>query len=1346
MVKRGYSAENAAAPTGTNTGMDRWRFALDHGAQGLWDWNLDSGVVYCSDNLLAMLGIDGANDMLFANWIGLLHADHRAALLVGLDGLLAGVPEYTGEYRIRTATNSYKWMRMRGRVMAHSAAGRPCRIVGTCIDIASDKAVEAALHESKERLSHVVSRIPGVVFEFVLRTDGTFGMPYASAGLHTLLRITPDEIREDGLVAFRYLDPACSERVLRSIIDSAQNLTHWSQELPQIFPDGERRWVYAESMPERQADGSVLWHGFASDITERKRFEFALQESEQRLRGITARIPGAVYQFRLAPDGNMTVPYASESIATVLRISREELEIDGTAPTRYLEPSERQKVIESILQSARTLKLWEQELLMTFADGDQRWLRAEAMPMREPDGATVWTAFIADVTERKHVELALRETDERLRRIASRIPGMVFEFRRKPDGSMSIPFASEAIRELYGVTPENVIEDASGAFAGIHVEDQSALRAAIERSAKTLEPIRNEYRLAQSGSELRWVLIDAIPAREADGTVIWHGMTTDITSAKHAEDTIRREKAFVESLVQNLVTPTLVLDPDGTVRVWNRALEHLTGVKGEQVVGTREHGRLIYGAQRPMMADIILAGDIPEYADLYAQFKILDGIPGGFYTENWFFTTDGQSHYVSGAAAPVYYKDGTLAAVVQTIHDLTDKQHMQVELERARDEALSATRTKSAFLANMSHEIRTPMNGVIGMTGLLLGTALDAEQREYAETIRVSGEHLLGIINDILDFSRIEAGRLELETVDFDLWQVLEEVAAALAVRAQERGLDFACFAEHEVPARLRGDPARLRQMLINLVGNAIKFTLEGEVTARAMQIAFTDTTSTIRFEVRDTGIGIAPDRVGELFTAFTQADVSTTRRFGGSGLGLAICKEMVGLMGGEIGVDSQPGSGSSFWFTVTLERQSSEESDTTGAALHNLRVLVVDDHVSNRRLLEVLLRRWGCRHAEAKGGIEALCMLGEAAARDEAFEVALLDMQMPDMDGRQLARRIKTDPMLADTRLVLLTSMGQDFVEQMNAADFAASLNKPLRQSTLYDCIASLPTRAEQAPPPAPTPVVVADVPVRPERLLLVEDNAVNQKVAIGLLRKMGYQADVVGDGASALEALTRSSYDLVFMDCQMPIMDGFAATRAIRNANSSVRRHDVPVVAMTANVLAGDREACIAAGMNDFLPKPISPGALTQMLDKWLAPLAPPPTVRATTANSSAKEFDRDRLLDNVMGDEELARDVLVAFAQDADLVLAELGAALTAGDALRSMRACHTLKGTTANVGALALFETARALEAAAREGDLAVVSRAVPDLANALAAFCAHATRALASDDRLPAIGPRQESRP
>ena len=709
-------------------------------------------------------------------------------------------------------------------------------------------------------------------------------------------------------------------------------------------------------------------------------------------------------------------------------------------------------------------------------------------------------------------------------------------------------------------------------------------------------PIQNlEYWNVAKDGQSRLILINAVPITdESDNLTGYRGVARDITDLRHIETELRK---LLRAVTQSPVT-TVITDLDGKIEYVNPKFCELTGYSSEDVIG-----------QNPR---ILNSGFTPQetYKSMWAALSAGGTWEGEFHNQG----KHGQQFWEHAVISALRDESGTITHYLAVKENITEKKAMIQQLNEAKDKAEKAVEAKSYFLSTMSHEIRTPMNGVIGMTGLLLDTALTPEQRDYAEIVRKSGENLLSLINEILDFSKIEAGKLELELLEFDLRNTVEDTAELLSLRGADKGLDLFCSIDPQVPMFLKGDPGRVRQILTNLIGNAVKFTHHGEVLVNVKFVSEQDKRVTVLFEIHDTGIGIPAERLDAIFTPFTQVDASTSRKYEGTGLGLAISKQLSELMGGHIGVTSNTGIGSTFWFTAVFEKAAptnvsaiSESAAVPLADISGISVLVVTTSATNSILLTTLLQQWGCRYGTAKDGENALALLREAAAGNAPYRIILTDQKLPGMSGSELGRQIKEDQTLKSTLMIMVTGVTQrGDAAALNQIGFGGYLVKPVRRKQLHNCITLLLGRSA-APPLEPqlgiiTRHTVAECAGQNIRILVAEDNIINQKVALNCLSKLGYKSDVVANGREAVRALELIDYDLVLMDCMMPEMDGYEATAMIRSADSSVRNHAVPVIAMTANAMSSDREVCLQAGMNDYLAKPVRKENIAVMIEKWI------------------------------------------------------------------------------------------------------------------------------------------------
>jgi len=882
-------------------------------------------------------------------------------------------------------------------------------------------------------------------------------------------------------------------------------------------------------------------------------------------------------------DTEGTIQWVNSGFLNMTGYSREE--VLGRNPRILKSGAHDEALYSALWKTILSGASWRGELVNRRKDGSLYTAEQSITPVLDAQGRVTHFAGIQrDITARKRVKEELRQSKERYQALIECLG----------EGILSV----DAERRVLMVNPmaESIFGFPQGTLIGkdflefVDPADLPMLGSEAERR-KRGEKGAYEVRVIRADGDRRTLQVTSTPQLDANGE--FQGSMAAIRDVTAEKGLMQRLKLLAHTLdsVDECVS---ICDPEDRLVFVNRAFLRTYGYEERNLIGED-----VAFVRSPLNA--------PEVTRLILPATLA----GGWRGELWNRRSDGTDFLILLNTAVVMDDAGKVEATVGVARDITEQKRAEAELTRARDEAQQANLAKSEFLATMSHEIRTPMNGVIGMTGLLLDTPLTQEQREYAETVRKSGDALLTVINDILDFSKIEAGKLLIECFAFDLRLVIEEVNEMLAQKAEEHDLELTLEYPSGVPQHFVGDAGRIRQVLTNLVGNAIKFTPRGSVRVTVDCLGQNDGEASMRIAVQDTGVGIPAEKLDSLFAKFSQVDSSITRRYGGTGLGLAIAKELTVLMGGSISVESRVGEGSRFWFTLPLSQdgEPEEQADVTG--LRGLRALVVDDHEVNRRVVTDMIASWGVRSTCCVSGDEALWELRQAHAGGDPYRFAILDYQMPGMDGATLAAAIKADPALRATVVVMLSSVGQaSEVRHLKGASLDACLVKPVRQNQLLTTLAAalgkkLKTDDREQRIAELRAKWAGSMTGLGLRVLVAEDNAVNQKVAVRMLEKLGLRADLASNGREALAMREMLPYDLILMDCQMPEMDGYEAAREIRRRERGARR--TAIVAMTAEAMSGARERCIEAGMDDYIAKPVRLDELVSALQKWLVTQAP-------------------------------------------------------------------------------------------------------------------------------------------
>jgi len=1058
-------------------------------------------------------------------------------------------------------------------------------------------------------------------------------------------------------------------------------------------PDG--RAVPAEvSLTPIELDGRKALFAVWRDLSERQQAETALRESESRFHQFMEHSPFAAF----IKDDQGRLVYVNRKFEQ--GFGRKSAEVVGRPAFDWLPQEAARRLAESdqaVLASGQPGEVIEP---VPLADGRTREWRLMKFPIKSESGRPLLGGVGMDVTDQRGAERQLQQSESQFRDLFDDAPVAYHEL----DLKNRITRVNKTELTLLGYTAEEMV----GRLVWDFIVEGKNADGESSAGDTALDAYQRTFR-RKDGKTIP-VLMRHKLIKDSHGMICGMRSTLhDISALKRKEEQLLEAEEKYRSIFENAIEGIFQSTGEGAYINANPALAQIYGYASpdEVMCSVTNVGRQLYVDPQRRAAFVAAMNEKGAVTDFESEIR----------------RKDGSRIWISERARAVRDQDGKLLYYEGTVEDVTARREAGAAITQARDAALESARLKTEFLANMSHEIRTPMNGVIGMTGLLLDTDLQPKQREFAETITSSAESLVAIINDILDFSKIEAGMLTFEEIDFQLAPAVEGGVELLAERAAAKELELACLIHSDVPGALRGDPGRLRQVITNLVGNAVKFTDRGEVLVQAQKADETAESVLVRFTVKDTGVGISREAQGKLFQAFVQADGSTTRKYGGTGLGLAICKQLVRQMDGEIGVESVAGKGATFWFTARFSKQPHARPVPVPQieVLRRARILVVDDHATSRSVIHHLLHAAGVRGEFAVSGAEALVAVRSAAVKGQPFSAVLADRQMPEMDGLALARAMKQDSRVAQIPIVMMTCRDRrDDPEEMRDIGIDAYVTKPLKRAALFDSLRSVLTDDDAgvgmdaslvALKRAPAPeAAVAGLALR---ILVAEDNEVNQKVALHQLKKLGFSAVAVPHGQAVLDALRGQDFDIIFMDCQMPELDGYGATTEIRRREAG-QRHTW-VIAMTANTLEGDREKCLAAGMDDYVAKPVKTNDMLAALNRYVkatdrsgAPVeSPGATAHAASEVADGAVLDAGTLaafreMDDGAG--RVLEQLVNAFLDNTPKVLNEGRHALGLGAALQLVRCAHSLKGSCSNFGAAAMRDACGRLEELAKTGDL------------------------------------------
>ncbi|MBS1841420.1 MAG: PAS domain S-box protein [Acidobacteria bacterium] len=1139
-------------------------------------------------------------------------------------------------------------------------------------EISEKRKAEQSLRESEETFRTVSEAAPVGIF----RADTAGAATYMNQALLSLLAMDSESAKGAGWA--NAVHPEDIDALVRERRAAMQEGREYSIDYRVQRRDGSIRSAEVRAKPLKNESGEILGYvGVVQDYTERNLTEAKLREQSTYLTTLLNACPIGI----VAENAEGQIELSNPAFRELFGYSMEEMR--GKPIDDLIAPGELRRDASMLTKEVLNGNVLHRAVLRRHRSGLLVDVEVYGVPFVVDGVLRGQFVLYQDISERIAAQKALRQSEEMFRTLTAAAPVGIF----RTDGAGNALYLNEKWLAMTGLTAEEAA--GMGWEQILHPEDREHILPLWLDTCKRGAEFSASYRYVNRNSQTVWVETIARPVLgQGNNTGGYVGIVQDVTERIKRQEELRRSEEQFRTLSAVAPVGIVLLDEKGNFTYVNEQYLRMSGLTEAE-------------AMRNEWRETIHPDDLEELnrtrTQMIAQQK-------DYAMSYRYLRRDKKTVWVDTVARSFRQKEKSKSGYVVVIQDVTERHHSEERLRLAKEAAEAANKAKSEFLANMSHEIRTPMNGILGMTELALDTDLHPDQREYLSMVRSSAEALLAIINDILDFSKIEAGKLELEEAAFSLEDCIEEALGPLGVRAMKKGLDLTWSTEGKIPEALKGDSTRLRQILINLVGNAIKFTKQGEVAVWARRISEEIGKVKIHFVVSDTGIGIPPEKHQQIFEAFSQADASTTREFGGTGLGLSISARLVRLMGGEIGLESTPGQGSKFHFTVLFEEaRALERSLPVFAELKNTSVLVVDDNEVNRHLLKKLLRMWGMNPVLVNDGMAAIEEYGRSARRAAVFPLVLLDMNMPWMDGYQVATKLREFGTPEQTAIIILSSSFATHPHgALDSLGISRKLNKPIRRGELHDAIAQV-LRKNNAPESSlPETARTAS---RNLRLLLVEDNLVNQKLAMRLLEKMGHEVKLAVNGKEAVEMSAEGAFDLILMDIQMPVMGGMEAARQIRERETNTDRR-TPILAMTAHAMKGDEQRCLEGGMDGYVSKPIRIDLLRGEIERLTEKGQDTPIVNT---NQPAKRSDEKQapvnlqeLLTRVENDWELLRDLTGILKTDFPRYAENMRAAIQDRDLPRAAESAHALKGMLSNLAAARAADAASEIEKLARGG--------------------------------------------